>query len=312
MPMKLLKTQNEDELRVERILHAKRHSLTLDKNRCPGCEICMLICPKEAIEVEKLLKKDGEKSKPPIMDVDEEKCHFCGMCSSICPFGALDVKINGEIVIPVVESESFPQLIREIAVNSTMCNLECVDYEDACPLGLIKVRAQIPDAKVVKNAESIAEKEDLQVFLDIEKDSCPCCRVCELKFPEGAIRVQKIFNGIIRINHEKCPEDCQDCLDVCPITGVLYLSEDGKVHVNELHCVYCGVCKIVCPEEGALELHRTHIRHTSLRSGAWNRALEKLTSPKEMTKELRTKSSQRLRESVAKRLLPKAGGEGDA
>lgn len=309
--MKLLKTEKEDELTVERILHAKRYSLTLDKNRCTGCEICMLICPKEAIEVKKALKTDGEKAKRPIVDVDEKLCHYCGMCSSICPFGALEVEVDGETVIPVVNTESFPQLIREIQVDTTKCNLDCVDCEEACPLELIRVSVQNADGEEVKNVESRAEKENLKVVVDIERDFCPCCRVCEMKCPDGAIRVQKMFNGIIKINREKCPEGCQDCLDVCPITGALFMSEDGKVHANELYCVYCGVCKIVCPEEGALKLQRTYIHHTPVRSGAWNKALEKLTSTKEMTKELRTKSSTRLRESVGKRLLP-GGGKEDA
>jgi MinD superfamily P-loop ATPase len=95
-------------------------------------------------------------------------------------------------------------------------------------------------------------------------------------------------------------------LDVCPITGALYLSEkDGKVYVNELFCTYCGVCKIVCPEEKALELSRSTIRHTPVRSGAWNRALEKLTSTTEMTKELRGKGKKRTMEAVRKLLEPR-------
>ncbi len=310
MPMKLLKMETEDELTVERVLHAKRHSLTLNKNRCTGCEICMIICPKEAIETKKIPKKDGEKAKRPVVDVDENKCHFCGICSSICPFGALEVKVDGETAIPVVKSESFPQLVREIEVDTAKCNLDCVNIEDPCPLGLIEVSVQTPDGKEVKNVEVGGADKNLEVSVDIDKDFCPCCRVCEVKFPDGAIQVRKIFNGIIRINREKCPEGCHNCLDVCPITGALYLSDDGKVYVNELYCVYCGVCKIVCPEEGALELERTHIHHTPVRSGAWNKALEKLTSTKEMTKELRTKSSAKLRESVGRRLLP--GGGKDA
>jgi 4Fe-4S ferredoxin len=306
MPMKLLKTENEDELMIERILHARRYALTLDKNRCTGCEICMIVCPKEAIDVKRAPKVEGEKARPPIVDVDEEKCHYCGMCSSICPFGALDVKVDGETATPVVESESFPQLIREIEVDSTRCDTRCIDMEDACPLGLIKVRMQTPEREEVQDPAVRGEK-DVQVLVEIDRDFCPCCRVCEVKFPEGAIKVRKIFHGILSIHREKCPEGCHDCLDVCPITGALYLSEDGKVQVNDLHCVYCGVCKIACPEEGALELQRTSIRHTPLRSGAWNKALEKLTSTNEMTKELRTKSSKKLRESVEKRLLPGGG-----
>jgi 4Fe-4S ferredoxin len=115
--------------------------------------------------------------------------------------------------------------------------------------------------------------------------------------------VRKFFHGKILIHQEKCPEGCTDCLDVCPISGALYLSdEDKKVHVNEVFCIYCGACKVVCPVEEALELKRTKIIHTPVRSGAWNKALERLASPIEMSKELKAKGSQKVMESVEKRL----------
>lgn len=285
------------------VLHAKRYSLTLDKNKCTGCGICMEICPREAIEVTKTPKGEGEEANPPTAAFNEEKCTYCGMCEALCPFGALSIKINGEHVIPVVDSESFPQLIRKITVDETKCGLECVELEEACPLDLIKVSVHTPDGKKITDATSRPNNKNLKVTVKIEKDSCPCCRLCETKFPDGAIRVEKIFEGNLRINREKCPEGCHDCLDVCPIPGVLYLADDGKVHVNELNCVYCGVCKIVCPEEGALELNRTRIRHTEVRSGAWNKALEKLASTRAMTKELKTKSGKKLKESVKNRFL---------
>ncbi|MHA2315393.1 MAG: 4Fe-4S binding protein, partial [Candidatus Hermodarchaeia archaeon] len=53
MPMKELKTETENMLTIERILHAKRYSLTLDKILCVGCEICQIVCPREAIEIKK-------------------------------------------------------------------------------------------------------------------------------------------------------------------------------------------------------------------------------------------------------------------
>ena len=301
--MKLLKNETENELTIEMILHAKRYSLTLDKTRCTGCGICMEICPREAIEIKKTPKVDGEKAKPPTIDISEEKCHYCGMCAPICPFGALEVRINGEYIIPVINSESFPQLIREIEVDTTKCDLDCVDCEQACPLSLIKVSVRTPNGKEVTHIASRPDKENLKVVVDIEENFCPCCRLCEVKCPESTIHVEKIFHGSLRINREKCPEGCTDCLDVCPISGALYLSDDGKVYVNELYCVYCGVCRIVCPEEEALELHRTYIRHTPVNSGAWNKALEKLTSTKVMTNELRTKSSTRAKESIGRRFL---------
>jgi len=309
MPMKLLKTETENELIVERVHHARRYSLTLDKSLCVGCEICKIICPKEAVEVKTFPKVAGDKAKRPIIDVNEQKCHYCGMCDVICPYGAITVRTNGEPVIPVVKTESFPQLLREIEVDATKCEVGCVECEEACPLSLIKVTVRTPEGEEVRDLESIESRSDrdkLTVTVDIRKELCPCCRLCELKCPDGAIRVRKIFHGAIRINREMCPEGCQDCLDVCPITGALYLSEDGKVYANELYCVYCGVCRLVCPVEGALELQRTSIRHTPVHSGAWNKALEKLASTKEMTKELRAKSLTKARESVDKRLAWRA------
>jgi 4Fe-4S ferredoxin len=289
-PVKLLKTENGNELVIERILHAKRYSLTLDKNKCTGCGVCMEICPREAIEAAKTPKTTGENAQPPTVTIKEEKCAYCGICETLCPFGALTIKINNEHFVPVVNSESFPQLIREITVDEAKCGLECTEIEEACPLNLITVNVNEQDGK-----------DTSKVTVEIDKDSCPCCKLCETKFPEGTIRVEKIFHGNLKINEEKCPEGCHDCLDVCPIPDVLYLSDASKVHVNDMHCVYCGVCRVACPEEGALELNRTQIRHTPVRSGAWNKALEKLASTKAVTKELKTKSARRLKESVKNR-----------
>ena len=305
MPMKELKTENEDFLILERRVLRKSYKLTLDKNLCVGCEICSLACPKEAITVSRVEKNAGAKAVKPVVDVDIEKCHYCGICDVVCPYGAVKITWDGENVISVVEKESFPLLIREIEVDSSKCSIECVDCEKACPLDLIKVTVLTPEGKPVESLETLseAEKEKLKVNVEIKKELCPCCRLCEVKCPEGAIRVRRIFNGTIKIYREKCPEGCRDCVDVCPITGAIYVSEaDGKVYADERFCVYCGACKIACPVEGAIDLKRTRINHTVVRSGAWNKALEKLASPLEVTKELKARGAAKALESVEKRM----------
>ncbi len=305
MPLKTLKQDTKEELTLQWILHVRNYKLTLEKRLCVKCEICSLACPKEAIKLEKQDASPDEEAERVKIDIDLEKCNFCGICDILCPYGAMRLTVNGEHVLSVVDKESFPKLIRDIEVDVSKYPVDCIDCEEACPLDLIKVARLTSDGKSVENLDSLTgkEKKELKVTIDIDEQHCPCCRVCEFKCPKGVVRVQKIFHGKIVIYPEKCPEGCAECLDACPITGVLYLSEDDKkVHVNEMFCVYCGACKPVCPVEEALEVKRTLIRHTPISSGAWNKALERIASPVEMTKELKAKGSHKARESVEKRL----------
>jgi 4Fe-4S ferredoxin len=305
MPLKTMKTDTAKALTLEWILHVKNYKLTIDKNLCVGCQICTLACPKEAIKLEKQPKIQGEKAKKAKVDIDLAKCNFCGICDILCPYGAIKVTLNGEHALSVVEKESFPQLIRDIQVDASKCPVDCDECEEACPLDLIKITRPAPEEKAVQKTKSPTKRKRKRskIKIDVKKELCPCCRICEFKCPEGVMRVRKFLQGKILIHPEKCPEGCTDCLDVCPITGALYFSdEDKKVHVNEMFCVYCGACKAVCPVEAALELKRTKVNHTAVRSGAWNKALERLASPIEISKELKAKGSSKLRDSVEKRL----------
>jgi len=284
-------------------LQVKDYKLTLDKKRCVGCQICTLACPKEAITTQKQLKIAGEKAKKAKIDVDLAKCNFCGICDVTCPYGAIKVTLNGNHDLSILEKESYPQLVRDIRVDTSQCPKECVECETACPLSLIKVSKVGFDGKPVENLEALSPslKKRVQVNLDIQKDYCPTCRVCEFKCSPGAIKVKKAFEGVIAIDQDKCPEGCTDCLDVCPIPGALTLEQDKKVHVNDLFCTYCGACKNVCPVPEALTVRRTTVCHTPIHSGAWNKALERITSPADAAKEYRSVAGENRRKVVARR-----------
>jgi len=287
MVMKLACTETEEQLVIERLLYARHYSLILDKKRCVKCEICRIVCPKEAIDIIKPDKIEEEKQKHLIIKVDREKCSFCGMCVAICPFGAFTLTINGEKRVPVLEKESFPRLIHKVEVDEQRCPPDCDECQEACPFNLIQISV---------------DKTKGRVKVNVDADHCPGCRLCELRCPEGAIAVKKIFSGAIRINQEKCPEGCRDCVDVCPVPGVLKISENGKVEVDDYCCIYCGACRIICPVDGALELKRTSIAHVPIRSGAWNSALEKLTSTRDLAKELTSKRMMKVIESTRRRV----------
>jgi len=185
MVMKLSYAETEDQMIVERILYTRRYSLILDKNRCIGCEVCQIICPREAIEIIKPVKIEGERIKHPSIRIDEKKCSFCGMCNAICPVGALTLKINEEKTIPVLEKESFPELIRQVEIDESKCPIDCDECQKACPFELIQV-----------------SRDEVRgtVSINVDLDHCPGCRLCELKCPEDAIRVKRIFSGIIKMS----------------------------------------------------------------------------------------------------------------
>jgi len=292
MPFKKTKQDAAETLVLDWILQVKNYKLTLDRKRCVGCQICTLACPKNAITAQQQTKVAGKAQKAKI-DVDLEKCNFCGICDLTCPYGAVKVTQNGTHDLAVLEKESYPQLVKDIVVDTRKCDKACVECETVCPLNLIKISKVAYDGKPVTDLSKLSDlgKKRVQITVDIAKEYCPTCRVCEFKCDPGAIRMTKVFEGKIRINREKCPSGCQNCLDVCPITSALTLGEDKKVYVNELFCTYCGACSNVCPHPDALTLTRTKVNHKPIHSGTWNKTLERLASPESAVKELKAQAA---------------------
>jgi 4Fe-4S ferredoxin len=308
MPLKTVKKDAADALTLEWVLQVKDYKLTLNKNRCVGCQICTVACPKEAIKTVKQQKIVGEKAPRAKVDVDLAKCNFCGICDVTCPYGAIQVTLNDAHNLPILEKDSYPQLVKDITVNTHKCDKECVECESVCPLKLIKISKVGFDGNPVQDVAALSanEKKRVQVTVDIQKDYCPTCSACEVKCKSGAIRVKKAFEGTIAINQQKCPEGCTDCLDVCPIPDALVLGEDKKIHVNESLCTFCGACKNVCPAEDALCVKRTKVNHTPIHSGTWNKALECITSTSDAAKELKAQAAQNRRKVVEKRFVSEA------
>ena len=303
MPYKSSKQNSMDVLTLEWALQVKNYKLTLDKHRCVNCQICSLACPKDAIKIEKPFKvgKDPVKST---VDIDLEKCNFCGICDITCLYGAITVTVNGTRNIALMLKESYPKINRLIILNTNECPKDCSECEAACPWQLIKVSRTGFDGKPVKNVAELSptEKRRVKVTVEIQKNYCSTCKICETKCPNKVLKVKKIFEGKIIINTDKCTINCHDCADVCPVPNVLIVNSSGKIDVNEAHCTYCGACKTVCPTPEALTVKRTKITHKRVHSGTWNKVLEKLTSKQDGVKELKAVTSLKKRNIIIKRL----------
>ncbi|HPR17953.1 MAG TPA: 4Fe-4S binding protein, partial [Candidatus Cloacimonadota bacterium] len=67
----------------------RNYLMRWDLDRCVGCQIGPIVCPKGALTHVEAELQDGRIVKRASVDVDEKKCVNCGMCADICPTGAI-------------------------------------------------------------------------------------------------------------------------------------------------------------------------------------------------------------------------------
>jgi len=62
--------------------------ITIDKDKCKGCLLCIGFCPKG------LIKKSGQLNKRGVTNVefkDTDECLGCALCAIICPDCCIEV-----------------------------------------------------------------------------------------------------------------------------------------------------------------------------------------------------------------------------
>ncbi|UCE44484.1 MAG: 4Fe-4S binding protein [Candidatus Bathyarchaeota archaeon] len=285
----VVKRQLDKKLVLERKTLSVRHLLTLDEDLCVGCGICEAICPKESPKLSPAITRDGRLMQKPLVDFEEDKCIFCGECVDLCPTNAIKIERNGERRLPLFEVEAFPTLNKLLDIDAKKCWYGAITAgcdivcQEECPTEAIEVT-------IKKIGEDAAGRI---VDFKVTEEDCIFCKKCESACPEDAIHVTKPFRGSLQVDTSLCPSGCQICADICPSEAII-IDEDKKLVINEEFCIYCGACQQVCPED-AIKVKRTQVLHSDVKSGAWVKALEKLTSYESLLKEVSSKSGKKRR-----------------
>ncbi len=66
--------------------------ITIDKNYCKGCELCVKACPQGILSMSKDITKRGYFYA---MMHDPSRCIGCQLCAITCPDAAITVKMHG-------------------------------------------------------------------------------------------------------------------------------------------------------------------------------------------------------------------------
>jgi len=67
---------------------AKKGKITIDREMCKGCMLCVRACPVKVLEADTELNSSGCY---PSKAVNTDKCIACGNCYEVCPDVCIEV-----------------------------------------------------------------------------------------------------------------------------------------------------------------------------------------------------------------------------
>lgn len=81
---------------VDRSAHRIREKtvkgkIEIDRERCKGCALCTIVCPKKEIEISESLNTKGYYPAESKQEGEESQCTGCALCAVTCPDVAIEV-----------------------------------------------------------------------------------------------------------------------------------------------------------------------------------------------------------------------------
>lgn len=299
------KTKTEHFVQFERPMVTRHYKMIWDLDKCVGCQVGPLSCPKDAeIHVPAEIA-DGRITKRPSVDIDAEKCILCGICEVMCPKNAITLTINGEAENPVLKQGAWPAL-----KQSTVFSADKFDWK-------------LKDFVITNCPTNVISYDESNKQLVVDDENCIRCRQCEIA-SKGAFTVMQPWQGSVILTRSLCVEGCLACADICP-TRALHIDENGELVLADYYCIKCGACMQVCPIKAKEEeyqvtfesqgvtksvahkkvtnqaelpiwVERWRIRHEPVESGAWVEGLLKMAEEKVNAQELDSKRALKRRD----------------
>lgn len=73
---------------MSKIYNKNVAKITIDIEKCKGCNLCTGVCPKRCLEISKDFNKAGYH---PAVFVGVDRCTGCGFCYMMCPDVCIEV-----------------------------------------------------------------------------------------------------------------------------------------------------------------------------------------------------------------------------
>jgi Pyruvate/2-oxoacid:ferredoxin oxidoreductase delta subunit len=282
MKARVVKRETAQHLELTLRMFVDEVSLRLDKQACLKCEVCSLVCPREAVTI-----IPGEADLE--IAIDPRRCVLCEICAHFCPVGAVTLTYNLKPKTIFTDHQGLAPFFPKIRLDQGKCLKPC----PALPQGEVhwcrrelKLVANNPE-DCPKQCRTCIKTCPRQAFIWDEAGAqvlprpelCLRCAQCFEACESEALEVSPQFRGRVIIEYGKCPPDCLKCIDLCPVKAIA--REGERVWWKTEVCSYCGVCRNSCDYDAIVLVREEVVAEPGDYSQAWDRAVAKLLNREE-------------------------------